>query len=103
MSSNLDLIESTKIIAKALAEFVRNNESNNVYYELSLLRHVHFIVGSDRFKGIGPAECQDLIWDHLTRLVSSDHISFCSSIRTVDAAEFEEITFPQSGFVSDFN
>ena len=96
MGEKAALIEAAKAIGKVLKGFVLDNESRNIHYFESSPGHVRFLVGSDRFKGVGPAERQDMIWEHLERRVPPDQLSFCLGVHTMDVAEFTEATFPEA-------
>jgi len=95
MAEKANLNKAARAIRLALKAFVAKDERDNVQFFESSPGSLRFIVGSDRFKGVGPVDRQDMVWDHLKKHVEDDSLSFCSGVHAYDLDEYEEAFFPQ--------
>ncbi|UCE60982.1 MAG: hypothetical protein JSU63_04365 [Phycisphaerales bacterium] len=90
MGEKAALIQAAEAIKNAIEAFVHPEEAKNIRVFESSPGHLRVIVGSDRFKGKGPAECQNIIWDHLTDKVPPDQLVYCFGVHPMDVEEYEE-------------
>lgn len=89
MALEAGLVAASKISKDALQAFVRPGESENVAVFESSSGHLRAVVGSDRFKGKGLAERQDLVWEFLRNNVADQYLRMCFGVQAMDSAEFE--------------
>lgn len=88
MVKKTNIVEAAAVISDALKGFVGQGESGNVHVFESSAGNLRVIIGSDRFKGKGPAECQRMIWDYLEKNVPTEQLMYCSGVHPMDAAEY---------------
>lgn len=96
MGEKAALIEAATAIKNAIEAFVKPEEAGNIRILVSAPGHLRVVVGSDRFKGKGPAECQNIIWEYLEKKVPPHQLVYCFAVHPMDAKEYEEEIFPQS-------
>lgn len=95
MGERADVIEAATAIRRAIEAFVKSEEVRNIQVFESSPGHLRVILGSDYFKGKGPADCQNIIWDYLKKEVPPDQLVYCFGVHPMDVKEYEEV-FPQS-------
>lgn len=88
MGERAAVIQAGKAIASALKGFVSDSESGYIHVFTSVSGHLRVVVGSDRFKGKGPVDRQNLIWDYLKQHVSTEQLVCCHGVHPLDLEEY---------------
>ncbi len=88
MVKKTTIVEAASKISDALEGFLGKGESGNIHVFESSAGNLRVIIGSDRFKGKGPAECQRIIWEYLDANVPPEQLVYCSGVHPMDAAEY---------------
>ncbi|MCG3132839.1 MAG: hypothetical protein FLDDKLPJ_03705 [Phycisphaerae bacterium] len=72
-----------------LREYVNDDERGNIVVMRSSPNKFRVIIGSDKFKSIGPAQRQDIVWKYLSDKVKPELVVYCTAVHPMDAEEFE--------------
>lgn len=101
MGKTSDMIAAAKLLKAALESFVDPSERMNILVFQSSPGNLRAFVGTNKFKGKGPAQRQNEIWTFLKNKVASDQLQHCIGVHTLDAGEYEEATFPSAAALEE--
>ncbi len=88
MVANKDLAQAADVIDKKLQERF-SGASEKVFVFDTEWGHLRALIGSDKFKGMGLGDRQNVVWDYLKESVPAEHLRFLYGIHPMDLAEYD--------------
>jgi hypothetical protein len=103
MAEEASLEASAAAIETALEALAPAGEPCHVHLFESSMGNLRAIVATDAFKGVGVAERQNRVWDHLRQTAAAEHLRALFGVHVYDLEEFARM-FPgdPSGALSTF-
>ena len=88
-------LDIARRIEEALLNFLSDEEKkqNSVVVFESTTGDLRAVVGSDKFKGKGPVERQEIVWDYLNKALHADVIAWLAGVQPRDMDEFRADKF----------
>lgn len=96
MVAKTSIVDAAEAIHEAFRRFVKQKETDYIQVFESSPGFLRAVIGSDRFKGIGLAERQEIVWEYLNQNVDRAFLAYCFDVQPLDVRTYKEHVFRQS-------